>query len=332
MSEDTGSEVVRLEQRTPFTMVDNPIIRSLDDYVALGLYVDMLSRPPGWRINLREIAKHHKQGRSVLSGAMNTLIERGLVFRVRYQHSTGLWATRTYVCTSPVTFDELQAVHQRYRGRCRIETSTEHSHINDSPKARFRASGEQDSGEQAPGTPAVGTPGSGDPAPNPQESTLEIPPPDPAEHTHDAPPPPPPRRGRGKPTPPKPTTALPDLDTVSPDVAEVLAALQRAWPSLGRRTLSELVPSLTDACAEVGSRRLIAHLTENTAGVRHPSGVVRARLQDLPAPRTDPTPLPWCGRCASPEYRWIETNPPHPCPECSPQARVRAHLRKAQAP
>ena len=38
-----GSEVVRLEQRTPFTMVDSPIIRAIDDYVALGLYVDMLS-------------------------------------------------------------------------------------------------------------------------------------------------------------------------------------------------------------------------------------------------------------------------------------------------
>ena len=64
-----GSEVVRLEQRTPFTMIDNPIIRALDDYVALGLYVDMLSWPPGWRLNLREMTRTHRQGRTVLTAA-----------------------------------------------------------------------------------------------------------------------------------------------------------------------------------------------------------------------------------------------------------------------
>jgi len=46
-AQDGGSEVVQLPQRTPFTMVDNPIIRSMTDYVALGLYLDMLSHPSG---------------------------------------------------------------------------------------------------------------------------------------------------------------------------------------------------------------------------------------------------------------------------------------------
>ncbi len=76
-----GSEVVRLPQRTPFTMIDNPIIRAMDDYVSLGLYLDLMSRPPGWRINLRDLARSHKQGRIVLAAAMTDLIARGLVFR-----------------------------------------------------------------------------------------------------------------------------------------------------------------------------------------------------------------------------------------------------------
>lgn len=40
--------------------------------------------------------------------------------------------------------------------------------------------------------------------------------------------------------------------------------------------------------------------------------------------------IPWCGRCVSDTYRWIETadhQPLHPCPECSPQAR--AHARSS---
>lgn len=122
---DGGSEVVRLRQRTPFTMVDNPIIRQITDYVALGLYLDMLSYPPGWRLNLRELARTHKQGRTVLAAAVNDLIERGLVFRIRYQHAGGQWATRTYVCARPVTLEELEDVRHQYAGRCRIETRPE---------------------------------------------------------------------------------------------------------------------------------------------------------------------------------------------------------------
>ena len=79
----------------------------MTDYVALGLYLDMLSHPSGWRINIRQLAKTHKQGRQVLTDAMNDLIARGLVFRVRFQEASGRWRTRTYVCSTPVTLDEL---------------------------------------------------------------------------------------------------------------------------------------------------------------------------------------------------------------------------------
>lgn len=38
--------------------------------------------------------------------------------------------------------------------------------------------------------------------------------------------------------------------------------------------------------------------------------------------------IPWCGRCVSDTYRWLETDdrqPLRPCPDCSPQARVTTH-------
>lgn len=125
-----GSEVVRLPQRTPFTMIDNPIIRSMNDYVSLGLYLDLMSRPPGWRINLRDLARTHKQGRIVLAAAMTDLIGRGLVFRVRFQDGGGRWATRTYVCSTAVSAAELTGIRAQFR-RCQIETTAELSQQND---------------------------------------------------------------------------------------------------------------------------------------------------------------------------------------------------------
>lgn len=126
-----GSEVVRLPQRTPFTMIDNPIIRSMNDYVSLGLYLDLMSRPPGWRINLRDLARSHKQGRIVLAAAMTDLIGRGLVFRVRFQDGGGRWATRTYVCSTAVSAAELAGIRAQFH-RCQIETTAELSqHNND---------------------------------------------------------------------------------------------------------------------------------------------------------------------------------------------------------
>ena len=148
-----GSEVVRLEQRTPFTMVDNPIIRAIDDYVALGLYVDMLSWPPGWRINLRELSRTHRQGRTVLTTAMNELMERGLVFRVRYQQAGGQWMTRTYVCSTPVTLSELLDLRRQFLGRCRIETSTELS----DPANPSRSTGSRTAEENAVGVVGLGS-------------------------------------------------------------------------------------------------------------------------------------------------------------------------------
>ena len=356
--EDGGSEVVRLPQRTPFTMVDNPIIRAMSDYVALGLYLDMLSHPSGWRINIRDLAKTHKQGRQVLTDAMNDLIDRGLVFRVRFQESTGRWRTRTYVCSSPVSLGELRDIKEQYRGRCTIETSTElkpqlagpgpgsrtissapppsaettpepdpppdhpddaHSAASAPPSTRFPAPGDPDAGR-----PDAGPPGSSRAAPQRSEGSTKIPPSTPLKPVR-----PEPEEGeevtdrqvnRG-------TASSPDPRPGHPDIPHVTAELVRAWPALGRRDLAQLEEILVEALEQVPTPQLVEHLVSNTGGVRHPLALLRARLANLPPPRPRRTSgVEWCGDCTSPTYRWIQDvdgKPVHPCPRCSPQVARR---------
>ena len=330
-----GSEVVRLAQRTPFTMVDNPTIRALDDYVALGLYVDMLSWPPGWRINLREMSRTHKQGRTVLTAAMNDLIERRLVFRVRFQQAGGQWMTRTYVCANPVTADELADIRTQFLGRCRIETSTDlmaaanpaatssghpaTATAPGSPSTQFPTHGAPTPGRstprrRAPGQPTIGTlaPQRSDPRPK-----IPLPPPTdpqpPAPHGQTV--------GEDYPTTPaSPAAAHPAPET--PPDPRLVDALHRAWPRLTARGVAQLAPDLCSATEQIGYQRLVEHLTSNTGGAVNPAAVLRARLQDLPYVRTR-TVVAWCGACSSPDYRWIEDEqgfPLQPCPVCSAQA------------
>jgi hypothetical protein len=345
--EDGGSEVVRLPQRTPFTMVDNPIIRGMTDYVALGLYLDMLSHPSGWRINIRQLAKTHKQGRQVLTDAMNDLIARGLVFRVRLQEASGRWSTRTYVCSSPVTLDELRDVRRQYNHRCVFETSSElaaaltadqhtrgtaatpdHADADGAsaqstarptpplvtPSTRFPAPGGPE-----PGKPTAGVPDSDDLAPQELEEKRKIPLPSPNPVRVDGPGSPTTeeveRREKPQPTEP-PQTHHPDLD-------HVLTALVTAWPNLGRRDLHRLQPLIDEALHALPATQVVEHLATNTGGARHPAALLRARLDNLPPPRRQRRLTEWCGQCTSATYRWIQDvdgHPVRPCPICSPQA------------
>lgn len=330
-----GSEVVRLAQRTPFTMVDNPTIRALDDYVALGLYVDMLSWPPGWRINLREMSRTHKQGRTVLTAAMNDLIERRLVFRVRFQQAGGQWMTRTYVCANPVTADELADIRTQFLGRCRIETSTAlMAAANPTapssgqaapgptpgpPSTQFPTHGAPTLGRTTPRRRAPGQPTIGTLAPQRSDSRPKIPLPPPNG------PQPPAQHGQtvgedGSDIPSSPALAHAAPET-SPD-PRLVDALHRAWPRLTARGVAQLGPDLCSATEQIGYQRLVEHLTGNTGGANNPAAVLRARLQDLPYVRTR-TVVAWCGACSSSDYRWIEDEqgfPLQPCPVCSVQA------------
>lgn len=349
--DEGGSEVVRLPQRTPFTMVDNPIIRAMTDYVALGLYLDMLSYPAGWRINIRELARSHKQGRQVLTDAMNDLIDKGLVFRVRFQEAGGQWRTRTYVCSSPVTFPELQEVQNQYLERCLIETNAQLSALLHPTQLSTGRSGQDGSDDSlldteaeepakplvtpstrfpAPGEPASGRPTVGDLVPKRSEGRSKKPPPPPAPVASK-------RRGAAAAEEDVLLTtraALPSLQTTrptepdpaaraGPDVEQLSAALAKAWPRLGRRDLQQLQPMIQRALNQLSPPDLTAHLTSNTGGALHPLGLLRARLDNLPPPRSSHRRQAWCGRCTSESYRWLQDDdgqPLSPCPRCSPQA------------
>lgn len=348
-----GSEVVVLQQRVPFTMIDNPIIRESTDYVALGMYVDLMSYPPGRKINLRDIAKVKKQGRTVLTDAMNSLIARRLVFRVRFQETTGQWKTRTYVCARPVTLDELRAVRAEYNGKCSIETTPEFSTalnpmklytadgaassgggadaaVNPlvTPSARFPALG-----EPAPGQPAVGAPASGNQAPQREEVKDLDPPPTPTDvaQAEAAPSGVEEEDHLRRPATRAASGGEPDGHEASrslgvaehADTAAVVAALSASWP-VGQRDLARLRPGVSQALGLVSAKELIEHLVSNTGGAIHPPSVLRARLDNLPEPRM---PLrrraAWCGHCAAETYRWLtdhDGQPVRPCPTCSPQA------------
>lgn len=336
--DDGGSELVRLPQRTPFTMVDNPIIRGMTDYVALGLYLDMLSHPSGWRINIRQLAKTHKQGRQVLTDAMNDLIARGLVFRVRLQEASGRWSTRTYVCSSPVTLEELRGVRRQYNHRCVFETSPELTAALTAdqqttgpaapseraggatvqpasplitPSARFPAPGDPESGE-----PAAGVPDSDNLAPQELEVKRKIPPPSPNLVALERPDSPTISEGGGDSRQPMEPAPHPDLD-------HVLTAVVTAWPRLGQRDLHRLQPLIDEALHALPASEVVEHLSTNTGGARHPAALLRARLDNLPPPRRQRRLTDWCGECTSATYRWIQDadgHPVRPCPICSPQA------------
>ncbi len=339
-----GSEVVRLEQRTPFTMVDNPIIRALDDYVALGLYVDMLSWPPGWRINLRELSRTHRQGRTVLTAAMNELIERGLVFRVRYQQAGGQWMTRTYVCASPVTVDELLNVRSHYLGRCRIETSAELTEPANRPGQKKPTAAQEPAGESAeatpstrfsaPGTPAVGNPTAGQPKHGPRTSrtpTVRRP----ARQRSDPKPKTPPPTSPSQPDDAGAVSPAPDSATRGATATagndwhgldrQLASALLASWPALTESGLAQLAGELAAAATTTGMSELTQHLTANTAGALNPVAVLRSRLRNVPQTPLAAQKVPWCGQCASPSYRWLEDADGYPlraCPACSGQARA----------
>ncbi|HEY5845384.1 MAG TPA: hypothetical protein VIT42_01220 [Microlunatus sp.] len=337
-------ELVQLEQHVPFTMVENSIIQKLGDYVALGLYLDMRSKPPGWRINLANLAKTKKQGRESLTAAMNMLIELGLVFRVKYQRPTGQWATRIYITQRPVTLAELSAVRDSYSGKCTIITTAELSeHANNrhvepglnnghrhteaagnpthSPTDGKPTVGEPTIGLPAVGQPDVAGPTVGNPAAKEQEFRSNNPPPTPSDQPSGSVEP---GEGEEEYRSEKGTLGL-GQTTQDSEVDSVTELVAAAWPHLGGKDLGRLrVPIAEGLASGLSGEELSEHLTRNTGGVRHPLAVLLGRCDNLPRPRTRPRPMPeWCGSCEAVNHRWIEVGPnrePMRCPTCNPRA------------
>ncbi len=111
-----------------------------------------------------------------------------------------------------------------------------------------------------------------------------------------------------------------------PDIDAVLDGLGSAWP-LTPAQRRRLAPKVVEALAAGWSaQRLATHLGANPEGVKSPAAVLKARLEDLPAPvdtaRASVQRPQWCGACDEPS-RTVERSDGRwgRCPECHPQSR-----------
>ncbi|RCW45132.1 helix-turn-helix protein [Halopolyspora algeriensis] len=111
-----------------------------------------------------------------------------------------------------------------------------------------------------------------------------------------------------------------------PDIDAVLDGLGSAWP-LTPAQRRRLAPKVVEALAAGWSaQRLATHLGANPEGVKSPAAVLKARLEDLPAPvdtaRAFVQRPTWCGACDEPS-RTVERSDGRwgRCPQCHPQSR-----------
>jgi hypothetical protein len=63
------------------TIIINQTIQSIKDCAVLGVYVHLLSRPPGWNINAKNLIDHFGSSKKKIYGILNKLIEMRLLHR-----------------------------------------------------------------------------------------------------------------------------------------------------------------------------------------------------------------------------------------------------------
>jgi Helix-turn-helix domain len=111
-----------------------------------------------------------------------------------------------------------------------------------------------------------------------------------------------------------------------PDTDRVLEAVSKAW-GFGQRGRTTIRGAVSGALAASWSASdLIRVLSTNTGGVKRPTAVILARLQDLPdQDQKTPTITPKCDACNP--SRWIEDPETgydlHKCPTCHPTHQLK---------
>jgi len=71
------------------------------DLKSIGLLVNMLSRPPGWRISSERLTQEVKNGRDSVRSALKELEQYGYIKRARKRTSDGRWEWTHYVTDDP---------------------------------------------------------------------------------------------------------------------------------------------------------------------------------------------------------------------------------------
>lgn len=94
--------IVRNRTHVDFTVVANRVLRDTRlSYRALGLLVELLSRPDDWRTSSDELARDRKEGRDAIRSALREIEEAGYLTRRRVQGQGGLWSTVWELFDSP---------------------------------------------------------------------------------------------------------------------------------------------------------------------------------------------------------------------------------------
>ncbi len=86
-----------------FAAVDNNTVDDLNCFLAKGLLLTLVRQRPGEDMTVEKLAKSHKQGRQAVEAAMRTLVQHGLVVKLKIQSIHGnRWRTVFTVSDRPI--------------------------------------------------------------------------------------------------------------------------------------------------------------------------------------------------------------------------------------
>ena len=104
----TDDTIIRIAHRRDFTMVANePIEDEQLSWATLGIFVWLLSKPNGWRIDGRSIHRLGRGlGRNRVFAALSELRESGYLRTVRRRDDQGHWTTESVLYECPQCDDE----------------------------------------------------------------------------------------------------------------------------------------------------------------------------------------------------------------------------------
>lgn len=100
--------ILRQGRRTNYTVIGNTALRDERlSFKALGLLVFLLSKPDGWTINLKQIARDRSDGYTAISNAMNELVALGYAQRqVKRGENGHLFGSETTVFEEPIELEK----------------------------------------------------------------------------------------------------------------------------------------------------------------------------------------------------------------------------------
>jgi hypothetical protein len=87
--------IVRNRSHENFTVVANEVVNDHRlSFRALGLLVELLSKPDNWRTSASDLSRERKEGRDAVRAALGEIEAAGYLMRVKRQNSAGQWSTQ----------------------------------------------------------------------------------------------------------------------------------------------------------------------------------------------------------------------------------------------